>query len=193
MPLIVDHDAVRFDILMALQECIKEKPLTNITIRDIGKKANMPHSKLLYYFKDKKEIITSYVKYTSDYMSEKCIEWFAEHPRENYTSKLSYMNAFMEYVATGKTGENRPNGTTQTYVLAHYDEDVAKLVKEEFRQWRLTMRDCLNVIYEDEADIKEAEAMMILIAGTFICNYNSALTGEINDNIIGYIGNLTKA
>ena len=33
--------------------------------------------------------------------------------------------------------------------------------------------------------------MMILIAGTFICNYNGALTGEISDNIIGYLGNLT--
>ncbi len=35
--------------------------------------------------------------------------------------------------------------------------------------------------------------MMILISGTFICNYNRALTGEINDNIIGYLGNLTKS
>ena len=40
---------------------------------------------------------------------------------------------------------------------------------------------------------REAEAMMILIAGTFICNYNGALTGEISDNIIGYLGNLTKS
>ena len=35
--------------------------------------------------------------------------------------------------------------------------------------------------------------MMILISGTFICNYTRALTGEINDNIIGYLGNLTKS
>lgn len=35
--------------------------------------------------------------------------------------------------------------------------------------------------------------MMILISGTFICNYNRALTGEINDNIIGYLRNLTKS
>ena len=41
-------------------------------------------------------------------------------------------------------------------------------------------------------DIAE-EAMMILIAGTFICNYNGALTGEISDNIIGYLGNLTQS
>lgn len=193
MPLIVDRDAVKLDILMALQECIEEKPLMNITLRDIAKKANMPHSKLLYYFDNKKDLFTSYVRYTSDYMSEKCIEWFMEHPKENYNTSHDYMNAFMEYVATGKTGENRPNGTTQTYVLAHYDEDIAKLVQEEFRQWRITMEACLKVIYGDEIGEKEAEAMMILIAGTFICNYNNALSGAINNNIIGYIGNLTKA
>ena len=44
-----------------------------------------------------------------------------------------------------------------------------------------------------QAGEKEAEAMMILISGTFICNYNRALTGEINSDIIGYIANLTKA
>ena len=26
-----------------------------------------------------------------------------------------------------------------------------------------------------------------------ICNYNGALTGEISDNIIGYLGNLTHS
>lgn len=35
--------------------------------------------------------------------------------------------------------------------------------------------------------------MMILIAGTFICNYNGALTGNISNNIIGYLSNLSKS
>jgi len=35
--------------------------------------------------------------------------------------------------------------------------------------------------------------MMILIADTIICNYNGALTGEISDTIIGYLGNLTHS
>lgn len=39
----------------------------------------------------------------------------------------------------------------------------------------------------------EAEAMMILISGTFICNYNRALTGRINGNIISSIANLAKS
>lgn len=192
MPLIVDHDAVRMQILMAFQECIEEKPLTNVTLRDIAQRAGMPHSKLLYYFKNKEELLLSYVKYTQDYMSEKCVEWFMDNPRENYESNCAYMNAFMCYVAEGKVGENRPNATTQTYVLAHYNAEVAKLVAEEFHQWRVTMEDCLRAVYGDEAGPKEAEAMMILISGTFICNYTNALTGKIDGNILGPIANLAK-
>lgn len=193
MPLIVDHERVRMDILMAFQECITEKPLTNITLRDIAAKAGMPHSKLLYYFKNKDDLVMSYVRYTQDFMNEKCVEWFMENPRENFSSNPAYLNAFMQYVAEGKTGENRPNATTQTYVLAHYNDEVRQLVKDEFKAWRTTMEACLKAVYGDEVGAKEAEAMMILIAGTFICNYNGALTGAISDNILGYLGNLTQS
>ncbi len=67
------------------------------------------------------------------------------------------------------------------------------MVTTEFREWREIMEKCLVAIYGEEVGKKEAEAMMILISGTFICNYNRALTGEINGNIIGYLGNLTKS
>lgn len=193
MPLIVDHDAVKLEILMAFQDCITEKPLMKITLRDIAKKAGMPHSKLLYYFENKKDLIKSYVKYTRDYMSHRCVEWFWEHPRENYESNFSYLNAFMEYVASGRVGENRPNATTQTYVLARYDPEIAALVQQEFRDWKDTMEECLKAIYSDDTYANEAEAMMIVISGAFICNYNNALSGKINSNILGYIGNLSKA
>ncbi len=55
------------------------------------------------------------------------------------------------------------------------------------------MEKCLVSIYGEEVGKSEAEAMMILIAGTFICNYNKALTGRINGNIIGCLSNLSKS
>ena len=193
MPIIVDKEAVRQEILMALQRCVDKKPLTNISLRDIAAEAGMSHPKLLNYFESRDAIILAYCRYTREYMSEKCKLWFDEHHREDYTSNLAYMNAFMEYVAEGKVGEARPNATTQTYVLAHYSGDVKELVMGEFAAWRATMESCLNGIYGPEVGKKEAEAMMILISGTFICNYNNALTGAINDNIIGYLSNLAKS
>lgn len=192
MPLIVDKEAVRMEILLAFQRCIDKKPLTNISLRDIAAEANMSHAKLLNYFDNKDELLVSYVRYTREFMSEKCIQWFLEHDRAQYESNIAYMNAFMSYVARGRVGEKRPNATTQTYVLAHYNERVAQLIKEEFAEWRAVMERCLKTIYGDEVGAREAEGMMILIAGTFICNYNNALTGNISDNIIGSFDKLLK-
>lgn len=193
MPAIIDHNAVKLNILAAFQSCIDERPFTQIPLRMIAERAGMSHSKLLYYFKSKHELLVSYVRYTREYMTEKCVAWFAEHPRENYGSNLDYMNAFMEYVAVGKPGEVRPNATTQTYVLARYDAEIGRMVQEEFAEWRRIMEQCLAKIYGPEIGANEAEAMMILIAGTFICNYNQALTGNINKNIIGYLSNLSQS
>ena len=62
----------------------------------------------------------------------------------------------------------------------------------EFREWRQVMETCLQRIYGPEVGKKEAECMMILISGTFICNYNKALTGEINNNILGGFSKLLE-
>lgn len=193
MPLIVDKDAVRTDILMAFQRCMERRPMTKVSLRDIAQEAGMSHAKLLNYFDSRDEIVRAYVRYTKDYMTEKCKAWFFSHHRADFESNLAYMNAFMEYVANGRAGEERPSATTQTYVLTHYDETIAALVKAEFQEWRETMEQCLVAIYGEEAGRQEAEAMMILITGTFLCNYVGALTGGINHNIIGYLSNLAKS
>jgi len=193
MPIVVNKDKVRMDILMAFQRCIESKPMTKVTLRDIAAESGMSHAKLLNYFESRDDIVVSYVKYTKDYMTEKCVEWFAGHPREGYDSNLAYMNAFMEYVANGQEGEERPSATTQTYVLTHYNPRIAELVADEFREWRETMEKCLISVYGGEIGRHEAEAMMILISGTFICNYTHALTGEINNNIISFLSNLAKS
>ena len=193
MPIIVDRDQIRMDILMAFQHCIERKPMMNVSLRDIAAEAGMSHAKLLNSFESKNALILAYVRYTREYMSEKCSQWFAGHDRADYASNLAYMNAFMDYVANAPAHEQRPNATTQTYVLARYDPEIGRLVQEEFRAWRTLMEQCLIRIYGEEVGMHEAEAMMILIAGTFICNYNQALTGEINDNILGYLGNLNRS
>ena len=150
MPIIVDKEKVRMDILLAFQRCIEKKPIDKVTLRDIAAEAGMSHPKLLNYFESKDALILSYVKYTREYMSKHCMEWFRAHSRKDYESNLAYMNAFMKYVADAPEGELRPNATTQTYVLAQYSDVVADLVKGEFREWRETMEQCLIAIYGPE-------------------------------------------
>lgn len=90
----------------------------------------------------------------------------------------------MRYVSEGGTEENRPKATLQTYVLVKYNRDMQQIISGEFESWRNTMLDCLKKIYGDAVQMAQAEAMMILITETFVCNYTGALTGNINSEIL---------
>ncbi len=184
MPLIVNKEEERNKILKAFEECIKEKPIFQISLRDIAKKAKMSHPKLLNYFNNKDELVLCYCNYIKCFMSDHCKLWFDSNSPQNYKDKKEYMNAFMEYVANGKKGETRPIATVQTYVLAKYNNDVSKMIKEEFFQWKNLMKECLIKVYGKEASDEDAEYMMILIAGVFICKYNDVLSSSISTHLM---------
>ena len=61
MPIIVDRDQIRMDILMAFQRCIERKPMMNVSLRDIAAEAGMSHAKLLNYFESKNDLILSLI------------------------------------------------------------------------------------------------------------------------------------
>lgn len=190
MPLIVDKDKVRLDILMAFERCMKETPMMNVSLRDIAKEAGMSHANLLNYFSNKDDLVVSYVRYVRDFVSQICIDWFATHSRRRYKSNINYLNAFMSYVSENSFGENRPGALAQIYVLTHYNKEIADLVRKEFQQWRSVMETVLVGIYGEEVGKKEAEAMVILIVGTLICNYCDVHTGRIQDNMVSQFGPL---
>ena len=192
MPKIVDREAVRLDILMAFQRCIGKKPIDKIPLRDIATEAGMSHPKLLNYFANKNEIIYTYIKYTQDFMSSHCQKWFRENRRDNFESNLEYLNAFMQYVAEGKEGELRPVAASQTFVLGYYDQEIGGMVRREFEDWHDTMSRCLQEACGEELGRREAEALMYLCVGVMVCNYNRAISGEINGDIIGRIARLAE-
>ena len=193
MPLVVDKDKVRMDILMAFEKCMSETPMSNVSLRDIAREAGMSHANLLNYFSCKDDLVVSYARYIKDYIGDLCVEWFRTHSRKRYKSNLNYMNAFMAYLAGGKVDESRRNATTQTLVLSQYNPQIAELVQEQFREWRRIMQECLVRIYGDEVGAKEAEVMVALVAGVFICNYTHTMTGKANDNFVGLFGKLTNS
>ena len=190
MPLVVDKDKVRLDILMAFERCMKETPMMNVSLRDIAKEAGMSHANLLNYFSNKDDLVVSYVRYVRDFVSQICIDWFATHSRRRYKSNINYLNAFMSYVSENSFGENRPGALAQIYVLTHYNKEIADLVRKEFQQWRSVMETVLVGIYGEEVGKKEAEAMVILIVGTLICNYCDVHTGRIQDSMVSQFGPL---
>lgn len=192
MPLVVDKEEERKKILRAFESCLKDKPVFSVSLRDIAKEAGMTHPKLLNYFQSKDDIVLAYCDYIKNFMSEHCRTWFREHRPADYADKKAYMNAFMQYVAEGKEGEERPIATVQTYVLARYNADVERMVKEEFLSWRTLMKECLVSVFGEDATDADSEYMMILIAGVFVCRYNGVLSGEINDTLMSASGLFQK-
>ncbi len=192
MPLVVDKEKERKKILMAFESCLKKKPVFSISLRDIAKEAKMTHPKLLNYFQSKDDIVIAYCDYIKNFMSNHCRAWFKEHDPKDFSDKRAYMNSFMQYVAEGKDDEERPIATVQTYVLAKYNADVERMVKEEFHTWRALMKECLVGVFGQEATDADSEYMMILIAGVFICRYNDVLSGEINDRLLNASGLFQK-
>ena len=190
MPLIVDKEKVRLDILMAFEKCMKETPMMNVSLRDIAREAGMSHANLLNYFNSKDDLVLSYIKYVRDFVSQICIDWFETHSRKRYKSNINYLNAFMSYVAENNFGDKRPSALTQIYVLTRYNPEIAAVVKEEFADWRKVMEDALIKVYGDKVGKKEAEAMVLLIVGTLIANYCDVHTGRISGSIVSSFENL---
>lgn len=193
MPLIVDKEKVRVDILMAFERCMKEAPMMNVSLRDIAKEAGMSHANLLNYFNSKDDLVISYVRYVRDFVSQICIDWFATHSRKRYKSNINYLNAFMSYVAENKFGDKRPNALAQIYVLTHYNPEIADLVRDEFIEWRKVMENELVKVYGEEVGKKEAEVMVVLIAGTLIASYCDVHTGRIKDSMVSQFSKLIES
>lgn len=184
MPLIVDREEEKRKILSAFEECIKEKPIFNISLRDIASKAGITHPKILCYFSSRDELVREYCRYIKTYMYTHCENWFKTHSREDYRTKKDYMNGFLEYVMKGNEEETRPTATVQTYVLAKYNSDINKMIKEEFMEWKALMKRCLMLVYGDATSDDDAEFMMILISGIFICHYNGVLSPDYGKDIL---------
>ncbi len=190
MPLVVDKEKVRMDILMAFEKCMKTSPITNVSLRDIAKEAGMSHANLLNYFDSKDDIIVSYCKYTKDYFSENCKNWFKTHSRKRYQSNLSYLNALMAYVARTSRQGNAPIAPTQMYILGQYNPEIKRILKEEYNAWYKVMEDCLVEIYGEKVGKKEAVSLVVVVAGTFIVSNNGTLNDIDATSIISSLANL---
>lgn len=184
MPLIVNREEEKRKILMAFEECLSEKTIFNVSLRDIASKAGMTHPKILCYFTSRDELVREYCEYIRSYMYFHCERWFGTHSPRNYKTKKDYMNAFLEYVARGEKGETRPVATVQTYVLAKYNDDIKKMVQKEFADWKTLMKRCLISVYGESVQDSDAEYMMVLISGIFICTYNGVLSPDYGSDIL---------
>lgn len=184
MPAIVDKESMRKDILKAFRACIEKKPISKITLRDVAEEAGISHAKILYYFDSRDDMIHEYMRYSRGYVISRYDEWLEQNPRKNFGSDLEYFDSFFRFVVEGDERESQLNTIIQTYVLSHYDAEAKRLLDEEYEAWRKSLLEMLSHHFGDAVSPKCAEALIVVLSGLYILNYNGALTGSINDDVL---------
>ncbi|MFV0560407.1 MAG: TetR/AcrR family transcriptional regulator [Enterococcus sp.] len=178
-------------VIDALQECLKQQTLFTISLRDIAKVAEVSHQKMLYHYKNREGIIHLYTEYVKDWLLEECLDWFNNHNRKEEESSLSYLNRFMNYVTVFSKEQTYQNATIQVYVMGQYDQEVAIMIQKIYHEWKKEMAELL----EKKVGVTSkqlTETMMIMICGTFLCNYNNLLSLGEQQNSIDSLSELTK-
>lgn len=169
-------------VIEALQECIKTKALFNISMRDLAETSGMSHQRILYHFKSKEQVILSYVEYVKDFFLKKCLDWFQYNKKGVEENNKCYLDRFFNYVSSESQSKDIPNATMQIYVMGKYDCNISIMIKKVYEEWKEAMKKCLVDVLGDEADLRLAESMMIIITGIFLCNYNEVLSTKGNYN-----------
>lgn len=182
MPLIVNKDEMRKGIIIAFQECINVKPLTKITMRDIAEYAKMSHAKILYYFKNKEELILCYIEYIAELYSGYFSTWLMEKtPGEGMLS--DYLGRKLtEMVKYDSTVHSK--AFTQIYVLGQYDPAIKAVIEDTYGKWRMSLEKSLRELCGHSME-QEAEALLVLVEGLLLYSMNYS----INENNVRYILN----
>ena len=101
MPLIVDKEAIKLQILEAFNRLSDDRPLTDISLREIAAEAGMSHTKVLRYFSSKNSLHAASVHWASSFLCAAVDEWFSTHDAHDYPSRWEYLDALFSYIAGG--------------------------------------------------------------------------------------------
>ncbi|MDY6072595.1 MAG: TetR/AcrR family transcriptional regulator [Eubacteriales bacterium] len=181
MPKVVNEEMERANILDAFEKCALEVPFNKITVRDIGKKAGISHSKIFSYFDSKNEIITSYANRVAE-LYAKSFEEFVEKNLDLIGTKSRFVEKIVEELFEIDPDNKFEKIYIQIYVLGQYDPEIRKLVLRAYKSWRDALKKSLHKL-TDVGD-REVCSLLVLIEGIMIYRMNDDLSKEDASHIV---------
>ena len=184
MPLVVDKKKISREIIEAFQKCVREKPITKVTMRDVAEQAGISHPKILYYFKNRDELLIAYAKYMTELYSLFFKEWverakadpfLKNEPTEAISKMIEEIAEFDEVKHTG--------AYEQLYALSLYQPEIAEAIHNAYTEWRKDLREILRELYGREMD-DMVNAILVLIEGVLLCTMNGELKNEKVSNLL---------
>ena len=179
MPLIVDKEAIKLQILEAFNRLSDERPLTDISLREIAAEAGMSHTKVLRYFSSKNSLHEASVHWASSFIYAAVDEWFNSHTLSAYPSRQAYLDDFFSYIASGKMPGITPRNIVMTCALGAYSDEIKAAVRDDYVKLNQLFATRLSEAFGEELTEEEVSAVFLMFNGIYFTGFNEALFGDV--------------
>lgn len=171
MPLIVDKEKIKIEILDAYNRLSDDRPVTDISLREISREAGMSHSKVLRYFGNKNSLNIAAVHRAGQMLCEQIAGWFGKREKEEFPDDKAYLNAFFHSIAESRNMLITPKKIILTTALASYSEELQVAVREEMEHIFSVMKEQLESKYERTLSIEEIYTVFFMYFGIYYVGF----------------------
>ena len=179
MPLIVDKEAIKLQILEAFNRLSDERPLTDISLREIAAEAGMSHTKVLRYFSSKNSLHEASVHWASSFLCAAVDAWFDCHKLSDYVSRQAFLDDFFTYIASGDLPGITPRNIVMTCSLGAYSDEIKAAVREEYEKLYQIFSVRLTEAFGPALTEEEISSVFLMFNGIYFTGFNNALFGGI--------------
>lgn len=169
MPLVVNKESIRQEILLAFQQCTQHKPLTKVNMREIAAQAGISHAKILCYFETKQQLILSYVDYVTDLYGT-LFTGQAQKARQAEKRTTEQIHQFLADLVK-QTIALDDGRYAQISALGKFDEAIHAKLQRLNKTWQTGMNDLLAVLYGQPMR-GFAEVLLFLMDGILVYAIN---------------------
>lgn len=180
MPLIVDKEKIKMEILDAYNRLTDERPATDISLREIAKEAGMSHSKVLRYFGNKNSLNIAAVHRAGQMLCDQVTEWFETRQREEFPDDKAYLNAFFHSISESRDVLITPKKIVLTTALASYSVELQIAVREELDHIFSVLKEQLVTKYEKGLSIEEIYAVFFMYFGIYYVGFINPKLTEVD-------------
>lgn len=177
MPLIVDKEAIKIEIIAAFERLSRERPLTDVSLREIAAEAGMSHTKVLRYFHSKSELHEASVHWAGNAAKQSITRWFQTHSREDYDSDRAFLDEFFSDLNYDDYGFS-PRNIVMTCALGAYSDNIRAAVKEEYNSIRELLLSTVEEALGKPLDPAVSYALLVLFNGMYFTAFNEGVPAQ---------------
>lgn len=190
MPLVVNKEEIKLQILEAYERLSTQKPLTQISLREIAAEAGMSHTKVLRYFHDKNSLYIESARWASDLMVRDVREWLETHTFRDYPNEKAFLDGLFQDVRCAGSGSVSPRDVMMTCALAAYDERLKAVIQEAYLLLGEVFRAHLEAAFGRKLTEQEICAIVVLFNGVYFSAANESLLNPFGTPVLETLAGL---